>query len=302
MHPDFPLYIPSKGRSEYMITSRVLDSIKVKHRLVIEESEYSKYLAAVGGDRKKLIVLDLSYKERYELCDDLGLTKSTGPGPARNFIWDHSVSEGHAWHWVMDDNITAFRRLNKNERVKVSDGACFKAMEDFVLRYKNIGMAGPNYYMFAPARTKMPPFITNTRIYSCNLIRNDLKYRWRGRYNEDTILSLDMLKEGWCTVQFNAFLQQKMPTQTIGGGNTQEFYHAEGAKVRAGEKYADNGTLAKSQMQVKVHPDCSELVWKFSRWHHHVDYNRFKNNKLIRKDDISVERGVNNYGMELIQK
>lgn len=297
-HPQFPLYIPSKGRSEYMITSRVLDSIGVKHRLVIEEQEYSKYLAAVGGDKKKLVVLDLSYKDRYELCDDLGLTKSTGPGPARNFIWDHSISEGHPWHWVMDDNITAFRRLNKNEKVKVSDGAMFKAMEDFCLRYKNIGMAGPNYYMFAPARTKMPPFVTNTRIYSCNLIRNDLPQRWRGRYNEDTIISLDMLKAGWCTVQFNAFLQQKMPTQTIGGGNTQEFYHAEGV-LRTGEKYADNGTLAKSKMQVAVHPDVSRLVWKFGRWHHHVDYTPFKTNKLIRKSEVEIPTGVNNYGMEL---
>lgn len=297
-HPQFPLYIPSKGRSEYMITSRVLDSIGVKHRLVIEEHEYSKYLAAVGGDKRKLLVLDLSFKDRYELCDDLGLTKSTGPGPARNFIWEHSISEGHPWHWVMDDNIIAFRRMNKNEKVKVSDGAIFKAMEDFCLRYKNIGMAGPNYFMFAPARTKKPPFVINTRIYSCNLIRNDLPHRWRGRYNEDTILSLDMLKDGWCTVQFNAFLQEKMPTQTIGGGNTQEFYHAEGV-LRSGNKYADNGTLAKSKMQVAVHPDVSRLVWKFGRVHHHVDYTPFKKNKLIRKDDVSIEPGVNNYGMEL---
>jgi hypothetical protein len=240
----------------------------------------------------------MTYKEKYELCDEHGLTKSTGPGPARNFAWDHSKSKGYDWHWVMDDNITSFRRLNKNEKVKVSNGSIFKAMEDFVLRYKNIAMAGPNYYMFAPARVKQPPFIMNTRIYSCNLIRNDLGFRWRGRYNEDTIISLDMLKAGWCTVQFNAFLQQKMPTQTIGGGNTQEFYHAEG-KVQAGQKYADTGTLAKSQMQVKVHPDVSKLVWKFNRYHHHVDYTPFKKLKLIRKENIEIAKDPNEYGMAL---
>jgi hypothetical protein len=299
--PRFPLYIPSKGRAGYMITSRVLDSLGVWHRLVIEEQEYKEYLSAVCGDKKKLVVLDKSYKERYELCDDLGLTKSTGPGPARNFIWDHSVSEGHAWHWVMDDNITSFRRLNKNEKVKVSNGGIFAAMEDFCLRYKNIAMAGPNYFMFASARSKMPPFVINTRIYSCNLIRNDVPYRWRGRYNEDTILSLDMLKDGWCTVQFNAFLQEKMTTQTIGGGNTKEFYHAEGT-VMPGERYADTGTIAKSKMQVAVHPDVSKLVWKFNRWHHHVDYSGFKKNKLIRKDGLSIPDAPNEYGMRLIQR
>ena len=171
-------------------------------------------------------------------------------------------------------------------------------MEDFVLRYKNVGMAGPNYTMFAPSRTKVPPFITNTRIYSCNLIRNSLSYRWRGRYNEDTILSLDMLKGKWCTIQFNAFLQEKLPTQTMKGGNTQEFYHAEG-KVVEGESYARGGTTSKSQMLVDVHPDVSELVWKFKRWHHHVNYLPFKRLHLIKKDNVEITNGVNNYGMGL---
>ena len=44
----------------------------------------------------------------------------------------------------------------------------------------------------------------HSRIYSCNLIRTDIPYRWRGRYNEDTILSLDILRGGHCTLLFNA--------------------------------------------------------------------------------------------------
>jgi hypothetical protein len=287
-NPQFPLFIPSKGRHQYMITSRALDEIKVPHRLVIEEQEYSDYLKAVNGDKKKLLVLDMSFKERYELCDDLGLSKSTGPGPARNFIWEYSKSEGHEWHWVMDDNIKCFRRMNNAARVKVADGAIFKAMEDFVLRYKNIGMAGPNYTMFAFGAKALPPFVLNTRIYSCNLIRNDVPFRWRGRYNEDTILSLDMLKAGWCTVQFNAFLQEKLRTQTIGGGNTKEFYSHE-------------GTIAKSKMQVAVHPDVSRIVWKFGRCHHYVNYNVFKHMKLIKKPNIVIERQTNEYGMKMVK-
>jgi hypothetical protein len=285
-NPQFPLFIPSKGRFDTMITSRALDEIGVPHKIVIEEQEYKDYLAAVNGNKSKLVVLDLSYKQKYELCDDLGLTKSTGPGPARNFIWDYSKAEGHEWHWVMDDNIKCFRRMTDGARVKVADGAIFKAMEDFVLRYRNIGMAGPNYTMFAFGASKLPPFVLNTRIYSCNLIRNDLPYRWRGRYNEDTILSLDMLKAGWCTVQFNAFLQEKLRTQTIKGGNTEEFY-------------AKEGTLNKSRMQINIHPDVSKVVWKFGRWHHHVNYGPFKKNKLILKPNVSIDKAANEYGMAL---
>jgi len=126
----------------------------------------------------------------------------------------------------------------------------------------------------------------NTRIYSCNLIRNDVPLRWRGRYNEDTILSLDMLKADWCTILFKAFLQGKVRTQTLKGGNTEEFY-------------AKEGTFAKSKMQAQVHPDVSRIVNKFGRVHHYVDYRPFKKNRLILRDDIVIPEGINNYGMRL---
>ena len=285
MKPKYPIFIPSKGRFDSLITAKYLDYCKVPYRIIVEPQEYNDYLRAVQS-QQKLIVLDMSYKENYDTCDDLGLTKSTGPGPARNFAWDVAIAEGYDHHWVMDDNITSFRRFNKNEKVKVSTGAIFVAMEDFVLRYKNIGMSGPNYYMFQPARQKSPPFILNTRIYSCNLIKNNIPFRWRGRYNEDTILSLDILKKGLCTLQFNAFLQEKMTTQTLRGGNSAEFYDIE-------------GTLAKSKMQVKVHPDVSRIVKRFGRIHHYVDYSSFKINKLIRNANYKVKKKTNDYGMSL---
>jgi hypothetical protein len=199
MNPQFPLYIPTKGRHKFMVTSKALTHLGVPHYLVVEPQQVDDYREAVEtmGLSATVLEMDLSFKERYELCDDLGLSKSTGPGPARNFAWEHSIAEGHAWHWVMDDNIKSFYRLNRNLKVPVSDGTIFRCMEDFALRYENVAMAGPNYFMFASRKTKMPPFVANTRFYSCNLIRNDVPFRWRGRYNEDTILSLDMLKARW---------------------------------------------------------------------------------------------------------
>lgn len=273
MQPRFPLYIPSKSRAETATTPRFLDTIGVPYRLVVEEQQYDEY--AEYFDKSKLLILDKKYQDEYDTFDDLGNTKSKGPGPARNFIWEHSIAEGHDWHWVMDDNITIFARLHQNQRIPVGDGTIFHAMEEFVLRYDNIGMAGPQYWMFAPSRAQLPPFVVGTRIYSCNLIRNDLPFRWRGRYNEDTDLSLVMLKNGWQTVQFNAFLQYKLTTQTLSGGNTEAFY-------------AEEGTLNKSQMLVKMHPDVARLVWKFNRWHHHVDYNGYKNMPLVKKKNATI--------------
>ena len=289
MNPQFPLYIVSKGRwdDESRRTSQALESMRVPHNIVVEEKEYDLYKSAVGP-LVRILVLPDNYKPDYELCDDLGLTKSTGPGPARNFAWDHSISEGYAWHWVMDDNINNFLRLTNNLKIKAGDGTIFKAMEDFCLRYENVTMAGPNYRSFASQNSAMPPFITNTRIYSCNLIKNDARwvtgpragqpFRWRGRYNEDTIISLDMLTQGFCTVQFNAFLQDKLRTQLLGGGNTAEFYKGE-------------GTAPKSRMLKEVYPEYTELVWKFQREHHHVDYLPFKSTKLKFKPDAVILDG-----------
>lgn len=273
LQPRYPLYIPSKSRASNASTPRVLDEMNVPYRLIIEEQQYEDYLKYFP--QEKLVVLDPLYLKNYDTFDDLGESKSKGPGAARNFIWDLSISEGHKYHWVMDDNIIKFGRLHNNQRVKVLDGLLFHAMEDFVLRYKNIGMAGPQYWMFAPNRQKMPPYVTATRIYSCNFIRNDLSYRWRGRYNEDTDLSLRMLKDGWNTVQFNAFLQDKIRTSTFKGGNTEAFY-------------AKEGTLPKSQMLVKMHPDVASLKWRFQRWHHYVDYTAYKKLGLIRDETVTI--------------
>lgn len=287
MNPKYPIYIVSKGRWESRLTSKALELMGVPYFIVVEPQEYDKYASVIS--KEKVIVLDMKYKQEYDTCDNLGDSKSKGPGGARNFCWDHSIALGAKWHWVMDDNISAFHRMNRNRKIVVVTGTPFRCMEDFVDRYINIAQAGPNYWMFCKSMDHVPPYVLNTRIYSCLLIRNDIPYRWRGRYNEDTDLSLRVLKDGWCTVQFNAFLCGKVATQTLAGGNTAEFY-------------ASEGTLPKSQMIEDLHPDVAKVVWKFSRWHHYVDYSPFEVNKLIRKPGVVVPQVVNNYGMVLVDK
>ena len=96
-----------------------------------------------------------------------------------------------------------------------------------------------------------------------------------------------MLKDGWCTVQFNAFLAAKLTTQKIKGGNTDEFY-------------AKEGTLNKSMMLKEMHPDVTEVVWKFNRWHHQVDYSGFKQ-ELIFKEGVEKNYEVNEHGMKIVR-
>ena len=288
MNPRFPIYIPSKGRYGKRLTSKYLTEYKVFHNIIIEEHEYSKYKTAIGVNKYvRLLILDKEYQRNYEPMCKLKKGESQGSGPARNFGWDHSVSEGYKYHWMVDDNIDGFWRWNNNRLIRVSDGTIFNVMEDFSQRYNNVYMSGPNYFMFASRKSKGRPFTPNTRIYSCNLIRNDIPYRWRCRYNEDTDLSLRILKDGYCTILFNAFLQYKQPTLSMPGGNTEAIY-----KNGANKK-------AKSQMIADLHPDIARVVWKFNRWHHHVDYTPFKKNRLKKKKGIRIKKGINEYGMEL---
>lgn len=283
MLPKYPIYIVSKGRWDNGLTTRALNEMGVPHYIVVEESELELYRA--GRCFGELLVLPPIYKAEYETCDTLGyVNKSTGPGPARNFCIDHSIWIGHRRHWVMDDNIDAFHYLNRNEKFEVRTGATLRAAEDFTDRYSNVPISGLNYYSFCKKNDSVPPYVLNTRIYSCLLIENGAGYRWRGRYNEDTDLSLRVLKDGLCTIQFNAFLCGKITTQRMRGGNSADFYDSE-------------GTLPKSQMLVDLHPDVARLSFKFNRWHHHVDYSRFKENRLIKILDTSKMGKVDNYGM-----
>lgn len=271
VNPRYPVYIISKGRWESRLTAKALEKIGVPYSIVVEPQERESYAAVI--DPRKILVLPFS---------NLG----QGSIPARNWVWDHAQQSGADRHWILDDNLNGFYRLNNNLKVPVSTGATFRAAEDFSDRFSNVAISGFNYFMFASRKTVIPPFTLNTRIYSCILIRNDIPYRWRGRYNEDTDLSIRALKDGYCTVLFNAFLALKMTTMTMKGGNTDELYK-------------DDGRLKMAESLRDQHPDIVKITRKWNRWQHHVNYDGFKKNKLILKPGTELPPGDDNYGMDL---
>jgi len=255
----YPIYVISKGRWESRLTVKALEHLGIPHWVVIEPQEHAAYANVMDPD--KILVLPFR---------DLG----KGSIPARNWVWEHSLAQGDSRHWILDDNLDGFYRLNRNLKTKVVDENPFSAMENFADRYTNVAIAGLNYEFFATRRSKQPPFRLNTRVYSCILIQNDIPYRWRGRYNEDTDLCIRALKDGWCTVLFNAFLCKKMPTMTMKGGNTEDLYEIA------------EGRLKMAQSLQEQHPDIVTIVEKWGRWQHHVDYRGFKKNRLKLKEDM----------------
>lgn len=253
MNPRYPVYIISKGRWESRLTATALEAMRVPYHIVIEPQEYDSYAAVI--DPVKILTLPFA---------NLG----QGGIPARNWVWEHSITVGAKRHWILDDNIKGFVRRNRGQKFPVTDGSCFAAVETFVDRYVNVAMAGLNYEFLGNLWGGGPPFRLNTRIYSCILLLNDLPFRWRGRYNEDTDLSLRILKAGWCTVLFEAFRANKQATMTMKGGNTDQLYQAD-------------GRLRMAQSLQEQHPDVVKITRKWGRWQHHVDYRPFRHNRLV---------------------
>jgi hypothetical protein len=272
MKPNHPIYIISKGRWDSRFTAKALDKINVPYRIVVEPQEFDQYAAVIPPE--KIIVLPFS---------NLGQASI----PARNFVLEHSIAEGAAFHWILDDNIRAFRRYNNDKKYLVTSGTIFKCAEDFVERYTNVGLAGFQYSSFMAYNRQKRPFTLNCRIYSCILINNAIGLKWEGRYNEDSDLSIRCLKKGLCTILFNAFLQDKVATMTMKGGNTDTLYNT-----------GDN-RLEFAESLKRKHPDCVEVIWRFKRWHHLIQYNKINRPALIRKEGLDIQPGINEYGMVL---
>ena len=275
MNPSYPVYVISKGRAASRMTSRFLEKMSAPYQIVIEPQEYDQYAAVI--DPAKILVLPFS---------NLG----QGSIPARNWVWEHSIERGAKRHWILDDNIAGLSYFTRNQRHYLRTGTGLQVMEDLVDRYDNIAFAGPQYDFFMPKRQAYQiPLVLNTRIYSFILIKNDLPYRWRGRYNEDTDLCLRALKDGWCTVLFLAFLQKKAATMSVKGGNTEDLYKLDN----------EDGRLLMAQSLQRQHPDVVKITRKWGRWQHQVDYRPFKRNRLKLKPGVVIPEGVNNYGMVL---
>ena len=277
----YPVCIPSKGRADCQKTGKALDRLGVSYKFFVEETEYEDYCHHVGESR----VVKMPFH-------DLG----QGSIPARNFIWEWAKEREFARHWTVDDNIQSFARCTANRRLCVYGGGFFRAMEDFVDRYENVVMAGPHHKGFVIDRDpNLTPFLLNSRVYSCILLNTKLSHRWRGRYNEDTDLSLRLLKDGYCTMLFRSLCMDKCPTvgvrnaKPMKGGNTDNVYAYDDRR----RKFAES--------LYQQHPDVVQITWKFNRWHHEVDYSPFKRNKPVLRAGVIPTPVNDDYGMRLVR-
>tara|TARA_Y100000310_G_C20633504_1_gene789938 strand:- start:39 stop:932 length:894 start_codon:yes stop_codon:yes gene_type:complete len=257
----YPIYIPSKGRSDTCLTALFFLNDGIHNfKIVVEPQEYKSYLE--NFDKKNILLLPENNK---------GLTYS------RLWIRKHSIKNGHKRHWQFDDNIRCMYRLNRGLRVRCDGRIGINAVEEFTDRYKNIGISGFNYSMFA-TRTIAKPYVVNCHVYSATLINNEMPYKWRTEFNNDVDICLQVVTNGLCTVAFNAFVVEKMETMKMKGGNT-------------GSHIKENQRLKNAQELAANWSEYVSVVWKFNRWHFSVK-NGWKDFKhpLIKRSDIDWDK------------
>lgn len=247
---EFPIYIISKGRYENPITALSFENAKIDYLIAVEPQEYDLYCAKLGEKR----VLKLPFS-------NLGL----GSYPARNFCWEHAKSKGYKYHWLFDDNIRGLCKWINGRKKYIEDiNSGLKFVENYT-KQNNIDINGFEYRYFV-AKIPNKPFKTNCHVYSALLIKNNIPYRWRLKYNEDVDLCLQVLHNGGSTASCVYYMSNKTSTVAkLKGGNQTELYQ--------GNKAEKN--LLKAKMLEAQWPQYAKTVIRFGRHHHLVDWKQF---------------------------
>lgn len=273
--PKYPIYIPSYDRADVCFTAQFFINDGVDFKIVIEPNQVESY--RIHFDEKYLLILP---EDRLKL---LG---------SRLWIREHSKSNGFDRHWQFDDNIRGIRRLHKGKRINCNSNIAIKVIEDFTDRYENIGISGFNYTMFVTNHTQNPIQL-NCHVYSATLINNNMPYKWRLYYNDDTDICLQVVNNKMCTVLFNAFMVDKIKTMVVKGGNTKDLYQGD-------------GRLKMARSLEEIWPEYVTTKWRFGR-PQHVIKNSWKDFKtpLIRRKDLNwseIENKQYNIKLKAVDK
>lgn len=265
----YPIYIVSYKRYDTIYTAKSLEELGISNYYIVirpEEDEIKNYTKSMELHKMKgnLLIIDKDfYSNQLLKGNDFSIIP-------RNYAYQNAIDKGYTHHWCLDDNIKGFFRKNNGSILPIKSGICFYFVEEYIKKYNNVYQAGLQYSHLGFAQSGIRhPIIKNSRIYSCILLKHIDGFRWEGSYNEDTDLSLRLLKAGYATMTFENFLCGKKTTGSVRGGNTDSAYSKK-----------ELSFIDKADELVNKHPDVARKVIKYGRTHHFVDYKPFSNNKL----------------------
>jgi hypothetical protein len=189
-------------------THKLLCKMKIKHYLFCEDFEYIEYKNWINGDYCNLI----NSGKDYHLLEE-------GGQHIRNYIMDYWRERGENFIWMLDDNIEFYQRLYYGNKIKIYSKEIFTSMEHYIKHYQNIGLCSHNLSSEMNSGGVRKCLYINMKHFSSLLINLKTNIRFRFKYNEDHIFSIDNLVKGFQTICFNHVLYNKKTSGTESGGN-----------------------------------------------------------------------------------
>lgn len=306
LHPDFEpscsegfferhkmhtnIYIPSYGRADFAPTPRVLDSYGVKnYYMCVDPSQYEAYRKHFP--LRQIVLRDILFR-REDMVEPISSFRRpmsmAGHAPLCNFTLALSRSLGEECFTFSDDDFVGFAMkarkgdekmdakevYDKNNFYRCSSlkpkyGFDFQSfwsrMEKLASNARNPGFVGLE--KFGTVFALPMYFRTGTRVYSFYVTKNDTQITHIGYQNNDVITSLELSKHGLINLLFEGICYNSMPTQKGKGGQV--------------NMYKRFGTLDKGLILVRAHPGDATVSDKYSRIHHALNLNQYRNQRIV---------------------
>jgi hypothetical protein len=236
----YKINILSLGRytDKLVTTHKILTEMKIHHYLFCEDKEYELYNNWINNQYCVLINSGENFSELNE-----------GGQHMRNYIIDYWVQRGEQYIWMLDDNIQHYHRLWRGNKIKIKSKEIFTSIEHFISHYQNIGMCSHNFSSFITSNSKRTCIVKNGKHFSSFLLNIQTGIKFRFKYNEDHIMSIDNLCSGYQTICFNHILYNKKTSGTQKGGNS-NIYSSQGNQDGYNKKCFETIDFIRLQMGI----------------------------------------------------
>ena len=234
----YKINIPTLGRytDKLGTTHKILTEMKIQHYLFCEEKEYDLYNDWIDREYCELIS-----GENYSV-------KKEGSQHMRNYIMDYWLERGEEWIWMLDDNIEGYYRLYDSKKVQIKSKEIFTSIEHYISHFDNIGVCSHNFNPLITENGCRNCVVINGKHFTSLLLNLQTGFRFRFKYNEDHIYSIDCINNGFQTICFNHILYNKLTSGKQKGGNS-EIYDSQGNQQGYNRKCDETIDLIKNEIK-----------------------------------------------------
>lgn len=284
------IYVPSYKRAGFAGTMKMLDRFGVKNYYIcIDPDQYSTYKEHYP--RERLVIRDILFREPELLEPGSSLKRPmnmAGHAPLCNFTLALSRALGEETFTFADDDFVgmamkAYKKdkiFNPKEEEYDKDNfyRCSDLREEYGFKFqpfwhrleriarhaRNPGFVGLE--KFGTVFSLPISFKYGTRVYSFYVTKNATQVDHIGFQNNDVITSIELSKHGFVNLIQEGICYNSGATQTAGGQT---------------EMYSKFGTLEKGKVLVRMQPNFTKIIDRYSRVHHNGDYNNYNQLRLV---------------------